>query len=1390
MRKVLSAFFSLACFSLSGVEFIPDLYVKQRQIDEASVVDGKSEATAFVDIQSAIDAAAQGQKILVYPGRYQSGECAAPAGKTWGPSRIAIYNKKLHLKSLGGAGETFIVGSFGSNTNRLGEGALRCVNVYNAAGTIIEGFTLLNGSVTVSEDVADYSNKAGAFLVDGCNRDVAFVECVIDSCTGFSMVAYGASLVRSLITNCHFDQGCAASPQLVSNMVILNSVVYGNSTWKNGDMLAYSTVVNSTLANNKFATAVAGGTAKVYNSVVTAHVDGSRGIPGGYNPIAGAVTVVESSVTDLHEHPLMSSLISDLRVRKGSSAETIGAAKYLSPEYFALTDGVDRYLDYNRNKIAESGVVMAGAIQESCTPAAGAIKVMHGYETTLIQSNFTARINGQPCFRCSYVYPDVYPTQYVYNVVTPKGKRVAAIQRQQTVSNSTRVEWRLASAKDDSFLIMPPPNVDEVQTNINFKVTTQTFYVKPDADAATADGSRDKPFATIQAAVDATTSGAVIYAFPGTYSSGKVRVDGLVCNAEGHTDNEPRTWSRFYVPSSKIIRLISLEGAEKTIIIGEKDVNGDANGFGPEAVRCAATKGMMQISGFTLTGGSSDDRTHGDAPSCGGVLYAASESGVEVSDSIISNNVSRMFALGDNAVYRRCLIKDNYSGFVLGRSVTADACVIDGQSIEGTQIFCDYFRVVNCTVIGDGNGNAGLFMNPKSSTVIANNIFARADSTTSSWSGYIGGTVVWKSTMPQPGEESGYVFANPVFADEAAGDFRMFAHTPARTAGIAPGEYGNAGNWWLFVDTDYNGERWDFAGGKALPGAVQEAYGSCVYVDDEDSSLTIDGGSAGFISQPVTVSANVHHTRPVVGIEINGIASLFNNLAGGKYDVSESEIENGAYIVPIFSNEWFVDDDGDDSNCGFYPNAAKKTLKAALANPNLKSGDVVKALPGVYNKETMIQAGNFTISARAVVPSGVSLVSAEGPAKTIIEGEASDVLDQPIAAMTNPDMHGLGPNAVRCVFLEASASLEGFTIRNGHTRGSYLNSENKYVGSHSDYDYLGGGVAGRGVETCLVSNCVFTACAAFRGGGAWTVSTYNCDFNGNFAIYGGGANSSCRLYNCISRNNLCHPYDSRNGVFYPGRAEGLTVFDSFAEPSSDKVLVVNTLILGKLALGSADVDYTNFHNVAFNVQNFTGKDAAAKAAFLRDAEAKHIIATNLAALAVDDIGRPIIGCNVAVDAGSVERVTNPVGETDFSGAQRIYNGRLDIGAFEADWRGTYAKDISPRNVTVVSASADVVESEAKTVVIPSGESLSAVVSSATGRAGRYRLVVKVDQGARLKIVFNGETLAIIDGDGTEDSLLVDCPEGESDLQFTCLGESGQAEICSVRRLPHTAIFVR
>jgi hypothetical protein len=163
-----------------------------------------------------------------------------------------------------------------------------------------------------------------------------------------------------------------------------------------------------------------------------------------------------------------------------------------------------------------------------------------------------------------------------------------------------------------------------------------------------------------------------------------------------------------------------------------------------------------------------------------------------------------------------------------------------------------------------------------------------------------------------------------------------------------------------------------------------------------------------------------------------------------------------------------------------------------------------------------------------------------------------------------------------------------------------------------------------------------------------------------------------------------------------------------------------------------------------------------------------------------------------VDAGSLELVTNPVGETDFSGAQRIYNGRLDIGAFEADWRGVYAKDLAPRRLIVTQASENVEESDEKTVVVPAGERLEAEWGgSSDGRAVFCTLKANVAAGATLKVWLNESELASIAGDGTEKTVEFTSDCAENRLRFECGGETGVAELYAFRRYAGGAqIFVR
>jgi hypothetical protein len=49
----------------------------------------------------------------------------------------------------------------------------------------------------------------------------------------------------------------------------------------------------------------------------------------------------------------------------------------------------------------------------------------------------------------------------------------------------------------------------------------------------------------------------------------------------------------------------------------------------------------------------------------------------------------------------------------------------------------------------------------------------------------------------------------------------------------------------------------------------------------------------------------------------------------------------------------------------------------------------------------------------------------------------------------------------------------------------------------------------------------------------------------------------------------------------------------------------------------------------------------------------------------------------------------------------VYNGTIDIGAYEYDWRGDFAKRLKRSKVDVVSASAEVVTNGVRALTVPS-----------------------------------------------------------------------------------------
>ena len=141
------------------------------------------------------------------------------------------------------------------------------------------------------------------------------------------------------------------------------------------------------------------------------------------------------------------------------------------------------------------------------------------------------------------------------------------------------------------------------------------------------------------------------------------------------------------------------------------------------------------------------------------------------------------------------------------------------------------------------------------------------------------------------------------------------------------------------------------------------------------------------------------------------------------------------------------------------------------------------------------------------------------------------------------------------------------------------------------------------------------------------------------------------------------------------------------------------------------------------------------------------MATNSADLAVDGDGRPVIGSNVAIDKGDMSLFSRTL-HTDLSGGRRVYNGAIDIGALEADWRGVYAADIGGNKMNVAAATSNVVETSAHAVRINPGQSIEATWAGRPGRTTRFELPLRVTGTGTLTVTVNGEarTYTAADGD--------------------------------------------
>lgn len=1282
-RTVLCGLAAAGIFAATVTGYASTWYVDDDNYGKSDL-DGLTEATAFGTIQDALGNAGfrSGDTVMVLPGVYSNG-VAVGVGDTL--TRVAI-NKEVKLISKEGKDVTHIVGAPDPDTGTWGTNAVRCMSLsHYATDSIIKGFTIRNG---YTPDDTGTPGRGGGIFVN--NKTTWIIDCVISNCVSayaavFSGITGGhTSLYRSWITgNSNTPSGSTSAGY---SLWLHTCLVSGNQR-KSGSLTINGKAVNTTFAVNESQVRVT----EMYNSIVS----------GGESANVSAENRFNSSYNN--EYQLIAPFLNDFRVRAGGPADGTGDIKWLVGEdaVMQLPEG-EELTDFHGNPYPGSGPIHMGCIQETVEAKGGRLQVAAGDS-----------VDGHPAQTIStYLFPTSYPCQYSIS-------RAADDSDLACYYVSAERNWRMPEP-DGTLTVMPPPLTGGQygHLSVGSRAAERTLHVEmPEngGDDATGDGSAEKPFATIQKAVDTAEDGefALVKVGPGTYGGAgdahyPVGSDGTAVTNYGRASVTVNTGKR--------IRILAVEGPEKTVLRGVADPEyADAEtlpGCGTNAAKCIiflAGDTGCGIQGFTLTEGHStrakDPANTADRAYLGGAWYSVSGYAC-ISDCIVSNNVASVYAAGAAGVLNRLYVTGNHGSGVVGHNpLRAVSCFFENNPSASSAygVIGADSRAYNCTIV-ESDADARVSYNIASARLM--NSIAVAGQVPGS-SADIANMLVWGCAAPSAAD--GYVYADPLFADSANGDYRVKSLSPATRIGGWDDSY-----YYQYASLDFAGDRIFSADGSMVLGAFAEVVDSNeVYIKADQGGVAVTGGDLGLniMADETICLVPTNGPRPCIGYLVNGMTNLFADLPEGRLTVTpgQAEASGGVYVEMLYDNNWHVDAvNGDDDAPGFL-GMPKRTLAAIM--PLAVSGDIVNAAPGDYNEGLMGQDSTCVISSRVVVTSGVLLKSVEGPETTFISGA-----DATIARITSSNYNdGCGSNAVRCVYLNYG-SIRGFTVRNGRALGK----TDFVTDTHS------GGIVGRNAGSCFAYDCIITNCFGYRGGAMISVTAVDCLVKDCKAANGTIGRSSAFL-GCVFDNSGDFTYLTGEGLknctFIPG-ATG-----TIGEGVTDGSILYNSIITIKIAGSESAQKYLR------NCVILEGCISADAAPYVH---LENCIVTNAEAIALMEDGRLSAG-SCAIDAGNNSLVPDGIKDGDFADGQRIYNGTVDIGAYEFDWRKSYADTVHPLRCTVSNASPEVVQGEGKVLV---GGTLETVMAGpGSGRRYLVEIPVNVTGNGVLDIISGDETLS-------------------------------------------------
>ena len=661
---------------------------------------------------------------------------------------------------------------------------------------------------------------------------------------------------------------------------------------------------------------------------------------------------------------------------------------------------------------------------------------------------------------------------------------------------------------------------------------------------------------TIQAAVDAATTGNTVWVSNGVYA-------GLVTLNKG-------------------IGVQSVNGADVTTIQG------------CSTSRCVTlSNALAVISGFTLTGGRAD---------WGGGAYI--DAGT-LEDCMIHDNVAagRTSTSCDPGGHHCVESGSAYGGGVYGGTLrNCDIYLNEAHSYVSSELGSSHAAgggtyqsdLSNCSV-RDNTAYAGSYQSAsaqgggtfaganRNCTIVGNYAGAQAPSASASGGGCNGSanfnSIIYANTSyAYPGEEA---------SDNIAGGSSSNSCSP----GLATGG-GNITNDPLFV------------------AAAADNYRL------RTNSPCIDAGN---------------------NADVMGTTDLDGNprIANGTVDMGA--YEGGHMRVPV---AWHVATNGNDSADGASWETAKLTIQAGVDAAS--DGDTIWVSNGVYATGGG-RAAAVTHTNRVVIDRPVTVRSVNGPETTFIVG-----------------------GGMRCVYVGNDAVLSGFTLTNGTTASGcgFLSG---------DINHQGGGV--RCEDSGMVTNCVLTGnWACYQGGGSSGGRLYNCILRGNSSQNFGGGSEGSTLNQCVLTGNSAF---MQGGGANGGTLNNCLLIGNHASYGAGAagVALNNCTVAGNWGDEGGGVAWSTLKNSI--VYGNTGNGDLAnyrECSFTNSCTAP--MPTGLGNITNDPqfvnsgAGNYRLGGNSpCCNAGNNAYAT---GKTDLDGNPRIFNGTVDMGAYEVQNTASYA----------------------------------------------------------------------------------------------------------------------